>query len=487
MAMNVSGTPTSAFPRKLFVAIILLYGVFLLIDFSGSRRSMVSYQELEEEAKNRLFNVKDRLRSSYPDESTLSLGTSSQFEGPQVSIHAIEWGGRSFMESDQDSVNRSGAMLFLKGTNASFDPDHPNWGLPNLHAGSSAVTLYEPEGTIGRILKGIIGLKANNEGPYRIYRKKLLSDNPEFNDRFIEMQLWLTSFKLRIEARPDIVTSEKPKDAKRITYPSWYYGLGSGRTTLDELREEWDNLRYGNLNIVLRVSPNNAPWYVKTKNQDSGYVVINDKPDMAVAALLCSELVVGNEEGERRIGVAMQTGSALTFYPQYRREERTYFETIDVSQKISAEAEELIRTKEPPPTNRTNTGIWNQAQYAWIHFDNIGSWKTGKFLGAKRKFADYMDATFILPIFVIGEWEVRMPSDLVKWKPLPSPVIEQPGLLDRLIPDLHLGIFGRLLSGGMGAFLILLVLSMFFPPVLQIVNVIWGVFARMLQIIAGKK
>lgn len=461
--MNSTSTSKTFYPVLAFLLVIIFYVILLVIGYKGKQ------QDYSDSAK--AFNAGKLIKNTLPPDEATELGTSGQFEGPQVAIHALEWMGHSYLESNKrllDSLNQNGAMLHFKGTQLSFDPDHQNWGLPNLRVNLSSVVPYEPEGSIGKILKGVLGLRDKNEGPYRVYRKKLLSDNPDYQDKFIEMQLWLTEFKVRVEIWPD-KKSDKPAYANKISYPRWFYPSGN-RNTLADLKEEFDNYRYGNLNVVFRIVPNNASWYVHTRDTLTGYVVKNETPDIAIAAILCSNLQVGNEEGEKRIGIALQTGSALTMYPGYQSV-TSYNEEIDVQRKLTVKASELIESKKPQAASEQRGGMWNQSQYVWVHFDNIGSWKSGNILTGTRKFADYVDATFILPIFVVGEWDVRMPSDLVKWIPQKPLEVKGFGFGD-LIPDFKLGMMGKVLSGGVGVFIIILILSFFFPPLMQIINLI---------------
>ncbi|MCP5106268.1 MAG: hypothetical protein GY950_22975, partial [bacterium] len=111
--------------------------------------------------------------------------------------------------------------------------------------------------------------------------------------------------------------------------------------------------------------------------------------------------------------------------------------------------------------------IWSRPQYVWIHFDNIGSWSTGNFIIGTRKTADHVIYTFLIPVFVVGEWDVKMPTGLVEFKPEKPFVAKGFGLAD-LIPSLGLGKIGKFLVIGLIGFILLFLLGGIFPPVMTI-------------------
>jgi hypothetical protein len=123
--------------------------------------------------------------------------------------------------------------------------------------------------------------------------------------------------------------------------------------------------------------------------------------------------------------------------------------------------------------------IWNKPFYIKIFFNNIGSWKEGWFLNW-RKFDDQVTFRFLMPVFVVGSWDVIVPGEIIpKWEP-PKPYYDE-FTLGSLFPSWGLGFLGKLFSGGALVVVLIVILALLFPSVLSLVNAVIGRIAVIIR------
>ena len=227
--------------------------------------------------------------------------------------------------------------------------------------------------------------------------------------------------------------------------------------------------------------------YLHEFSEESNIITTNEVPDMGIGAIQCSRLLSSNIEGEDdRMNLArgiLHSGTAITFYPEYKplyshatKEELIrlhYDEDSQLPLRLEEMKDDIItsETKEMPMQT-----FWNKPQYFRIHFNQIGTWKKSYWykFGKQIKTHDFIDATFTMPVFVLGKWEVIMPSGLAEWKP-PEPLVLSSGGLGGIfngIGDLFnifgKGIFGKFFSTGLLVVAGLFLLFLFFPPFLAL-------------------
>ena len=279
------------------------------------------------------------------------------------------------------------------------------------------------------------------------------------------MQLWLTEFEVTVGIVPERNDPPIPptrEERERTTYPGYWYGSSQKQVKLGDLKEEWKNNRYGNVTLVLKIIPNNAPWYVKTALEQ------NERPDIAIGAVYCSDLVMSREQDEQRISPNIQKGSVIFLHPESGAgtpEE----ESVKFPDDLNSAAQKVFDETVAGPSG-SGASIWNKPFYINIFFNNIGSWKEGWFLNW-RKFDDQVTFHFLMPVFVVGSWDVIVPSEIIpKWEP-PKPYYDE-FTIGSLFPSWGLGFLGKLFSGGVMIVVLIVLLALLFPSVLALVNAV---------------
>lgn len=488
--MKQEKTKTKKIFLRLLLIALTIYGLFVLFNYilvqKETRNREIMQEEKEKiikESNTRLAKTSDLLKQSTPSEKKLNIGKTGQFEGPQVTIHALECMGNVYMEKDQARFNHNpnGGMLFFKGNVLSFDPDHPNFGMANLRVEVGPVELYRPEGKVEQFLGGILGSRADEEKPYRVYEKTLISNDDQYQNKHVKLQLWITRFHIRVSIWPDRKV-KKPKNAKDIRYDGRFH-FRVGEISLAELKPEYKNQRYANVNVVFKVTPNNAPFYILTVDDLKDYFVASQQPEIGVAALICSKLVVNNEKGQERIAQLLHKGSILSFYDDYSpaQGKKRAVPVLNLDKKGLLDSvsgnivtiEQVLNDGAPGVDSRLVDDLWNKEKYVWIHFDNIGSWHKweGIWKGVHR-FADFVDYEFLLLVLVRGEWQVKMPVGLSDWEPQ-KPYEVRKSFWDYIIPDFGFGKIGRGIFVGFLLVIGILFLFNVFPVLSQIIGSIF--------------
>lgn len=422
------------------IAIVLLiflgYGIIRDYLADENRKPNPQYEEYIDNFTLKLRgNSIENLKKSWSLSRDIQYkggGTTGNFEGPQVHIAFLKFFKDYF---DREDGNR---MQFFDGNTLNFDPDHPYYGLPNVIAKVSPVRLFDAEKmNLKSLLQSVSG--TNSPKPYKTYRKRIIPADTGFVIREFEMQLWLTEFNVTVDILPErkappIPLSSVEKDT--TTFPGKWYGSSRKFVKLSELREEWKNNRYGDLSLILKIIPDNSPWYYKT---DKG---VNTVPAIGIGAVYCSGLKIINETDERRVSPNIQKGSALYLHPDYMPEE-TSVQKDTVHPGLESLASGFLNAQERAVNTGTNDLFWNKPYYIRLYFNNIGSWREG-FLG-NRKFDDQVTFTFLMPVFVLGSWDIIPPSEIIpEWDP-PKPYFRK-FRLKNLLPGWGLGSFGKIIS-----------------------------------------
>ena len=433
--------------------IILGFGIFREYSSDNNRKTNPEYQEYIDAYTLQLRTIStDKLKKAGTVSRNIQFrggGTTGNFEGPQVHIAFLKFFNDHF---DHEDGNK---MRFFDGNTLNFDPDHPFFGLPNVITKVSPVRLFDPDKSgIRSLLR--MGSGKELQKPYRTYRKKIIPVDTGFVIREFEMQLWLTEFNVTVDILPERKAPPVPitvEEKETTTFPGKWYGSSRKSVKLKELREEWKNNRYGDLSLILKIIPNNSPWYFKT---DEG---VNTTPAIGIGAVYCSQMIIVNEKDERRVSPNIQKGSALYLHPEYNPE--TVANQVDgMSENIESLASELLEEQIDPVKKGSLDGFWNKPYFIRLFFNNIGSWREG-FLG-NRKFDDQVTFTFLMPVFVLGSWDIIPPNEIIpEWDP-PEPYFKE-FKLKNLLPQWGMGKFGRILSI-VGMFvLIFILLRVFFP------------------------
>jgi hypothetical protein len=437
-----------------FVLIVLIgYGIVRDYLADENRRPNPEYQEYIDSFTLKLKEASaESLKKSWAGSRDIQYrggGTTGNFEGPQVYIAFLKFFNQYFEKEDG---NR---MQFFDGNTLNFDPDHPYYGLPNVIAKVSPVRLFDAEkANLKSLLQSISG--TSTPQPYKTYKKRIIPTDTGLVIREFEMQLWLTEFNVTVDILPErkappIPVSSLEKDT--TVYPGKWYGSSRKFVKLSELREEWKNNRYGDLSLILKIIPDNSPWYYKTEDG------INAVPAIGVGAVYCSGLKIVNESDERRVSPNIQKGSVLYLHPDYKPEEKNV-QKGTVQRDMNLMVSEFLNAQKEPVSVGMADSFWNKPYFIRLYFNNIGSWREG-FLG-NRKFDDQVTFTFLMPVFVLGSWDIIPPSDIIpEWDP-PKPYFREFSLKN-LIPAWGLGTFGKFLSLIGLIVIVLIILRVLFP------------------------
>ncbi len=437
-----------------FILLVILgYGIIRDYNSDDSRKANPEYEEYMDNYTLQLRAIStDNLKKTNAVSRDIKYrggGTTGNFEGPQVHIAFLKFFNDHFDQEDGEK------MRFFDGNTLNFDPDHPFFGLPNVIAKVSPVRLFDPEKSgIRSLLR--LGSGTEVQKPYRTYRKKIIPVDTGFVIREFEMQLWLTEFNVTVDILPDRKAPPVPitvEEKETTTFPGKWYGSSRRYVKLGELREEWKNNRYGDLSLILKIIPNNSPWYFKT---DEG---VNTTPAIGIGAVYCSQMIIVNEKDERRVSPNIQKGSVLYLHPEYQP--ASGINQVDtLPENLESLASEIIEEQMDPVKNGSLDGFWNKPYFIRLFFNNIGSWREG-FLG-NRKFDDQVTFTFLMPVFVLGSWDIIPPNEIIpEWDP-PAPYFKE-FKLKNLLPQWGIGRFGRILSIAGMLVLIFILLRVFFP------------------------
>ena len=372
-------------------------------------------------------------------QSGASGGTTGNFEGPQVHLKGIKFHDEFLTGKDQGT-----RLKHLDGVSAHFDPDHTYYGLPDVKISIKDVRLYEMEK--GPLAEFLSFGSDRSPKPYKIYNKRIVSDSLGLKNKFFVMQLWLTEFEVTIDIRPDrdIPVNISDEEMNEVKYPGYWYGSEEKWRKLKDLGKEHKDFRYGDLSFILEVIPDNSPIYIKT---DGGSTT---KPDFAIGAIYCNQAQFGNEPKVQRISSNIHSGMPVFLNNEFDFS-RMNENMNNFSANLEANADKMMAIK-----TGNEDFIWNKPYYFKLFFNNLGTWRSGLF--NQNEFHDQVNYSFLMPVFVVGSWDVIVPQEVLpEWDP-PKPFIRK-FTLKNLLPFWNLGILGKM--GSIVLILIIVLLGLF--------------------------
>ena len=444
--------------NKKLVLVILLAALALYIGFAIANRNKLNKEYTNPEYQKYIAEYRDIVNSKVNQtinaneasdtynlnyQSATTGGTTGNFEGPQVHLKAIKFCDEILTGKDQGT-----RLKHFDGVSAHFDPDHAYYGLPDVKISIKDVRLYEMEkGPLAEFLS--FGTDKSPK-PYKIYKKRIVSDSLGLKNKFFIMQLWLTEFEVNVDIRPDrdvpdFITAE---ERNTVQYPGYWYGSSQKWIKLKDLDKEFKDMRYGDLSFILEVIPDKSPIFLKTKDG------VTSKPDFAIGAIYCNKAIIGNEPKVQRISTNVHAGMPLFLNNEYdfskMNENLNNFST-----NLESNADKIMAIK----TNDENF-IWSKPYYIKLFFNNLGTWRSGVF--NQNQFHDQVNLSFLMPVFVVGSWDVIIPQEILPaWDP-PKPFIKKITIRN-FLPFWNLGFFGKMGSILLLVIILSLVLLKFVP------------------------
>lgn len=436
----------------LFLLAIWIVGIILDFDKLSNKKPNPEYQEYianykaetEKKYNDIISQLDDEHRIKFDEQKAIRADDciGSNFEGAEVKLAGIQMYDSIFRQQSKKpyySYHCNGAKL---------DPDHPMFGLPDIEIQVGPVSYYQPEKPA---LKSLIKLGVDNTPkPYKIYRKRLIIDSLGIQNKFIEMQLWLTTFDVNITViadrdKPQIDPADEALNEK--IYPGYCYKDSRKRISMNDLehKEEYKNHLYSDISFVLEVNPNASPWYIKTDNAQT------EKPDIAVGAVFCDQLIKTPKD-ENKIHLQTYKGMAAPLYHKPFEEDENY----------SNELDESIQSVVNDLENIQNENIWNKKYFIKLYSANIGARQKGLF--GTKKFDEQVEYTFLMPLFVVGSWDIQIPTEILPEMEAPKPYYQSFGIKN-LLPNWGLGI-GSFISSTVILILIILVVLYLSPGLL---------------------
>ena len=442
--------------NKILIGILILLAIWIIgiiadFDNLANKKPNPEYQEYiakykaetEKKYNDIISQLDDERRIKFDKQKSIRIDDciGSNFEGAEVKLAGIQMYDSIFRQISKKpyyTYHCNGARL---------DPDHPMYGLPDIEIQIGPVSYYQPEESA---LKSLIKLGVdNNPNPYKTYRKRLIIDTLGIQNKFIEMQLWLTTFDVNITViadrdKPQIDPNDETLNEK--IYPGFWYKDSRKKISMNDLenKEEYKNHLYSDISFVLEVNPNASPWYIKTENAHT------EKPDIAVGAVFCDQLVKTPKD-ENKIHLQTYKGMAAPLYHQ----------PFEDDENLSNELDESIQSVVNDLENIQHSNIWNKKYYIKLYSANIGSRQKGLF-GAK-KFDEQVEYTFLMPLFVVGSWDIQIPSEILPEMEAPKPYYKSLSLKN-FLPNWGIGIGSFLTSTVI--FVIIVLFVLYFSPTL---------------------
>ena len=418
-----------------FVVLLLVYTTVLIykqnklsktIDNPQYQEYIADYRKTVNEKVQQKIDDNDKLKEydlTYKANSSAG-GTVGNFEGPQVHLKAIKFHNEVIDKEDE-------RLKHIDGVSAHFDPDHPCFGLPDVKISVQDVRLYNQEkSTIAEFLN----FSSKNEPrPYKVYRKRIKTDSLGLTSRYFVMQLWLTEFQVNIDINPDneCFVNITDEEKENTTYPGFWYGSTLPTVKLKDLKKEYKDNRYGNLSFILEVIPDNSPIYFQSENSAT------TKADFAIAAIYCNEAKIGNEPDIQRISTNIHSGQPVFLNNKLDYDEMNR-NNYGFSDNVENNADMLLNFQ-----SMKDSFIWNKPYYLKLYFNNLGTWRSGLF--NQNQYHDQVNYKFLMPVFVVGSWDIIAPQEILPtWDP-PEPYIKKFSLRN-LLPFGEMGFFGKFIS-----------------------------------------
>lgn len=393
-------------------------------------------------------------------------GTSSNFEGPRLSIEFISHHGKVW--------DREVEPYYIANSSyVDFDPDWESYGLPNLRVEVEQpkfVSLVE-NGVLDKNLEDVKKLlpTISDISPVRSYTKTYKSSDGKYRKE--KFDLYLTEFSVTVGIKPmraDSVIPLSSAEKKKKLYPrSWYQDkllAGDGELiSINDFRneEEYKNQRYSRVHIAFKVEPNNTAWYVSGdgKEQVTAEVAVGSIIPKSITSNITSK---SNDKGKKYDIAHIDPGSPgvnVDMFP-----DSTFDNRFDARK---------ILTSEPAMLDES---IFGKDVYFRITSNNIGSWDNRwVFLG--DEWDDQFVIKFFMPILVKGKIEVALDSKLIPTYTPPVSYHHSFSLSD-LLPDWGIPDVGKYLTYALLLFAGIIVV-IFLPNVFVLVNSLLGIVVRM--------
>jgi hypothetical protein len=212
-----------------------------------------------------------------------------------------------------------------------------------------------------------------------------------------------------------------------------------------EHKEEYKNHLYSDITFVLEVNPNASPWYIKTDHTQ------NEKPDIAVGAVFCQQLIK-HPEDENKIHLQTYKGMAAPLYHKAFENDNSLSDDLDKS------ILNLMNDLE----NVSNENIWNKEYFVKLYSANIGARQKGLF--GTKKFDEQVEYTFLMPLFIVGSWDIQLPEEILPEMEAPKPYYKSLSIKN-LLPKWGLG-FGKWISSTLLIVLAILIFLYLSPSLL---------------------
>lgn len=396
----------------------------------------------------------------------------SAYQGVEVHIEALRWANKWFSAVEDHGIKEVEGRNDFELSSVIFDPDLPDRGYPDLFITVGPVKDFVMNNFVKDVLNYTLpqnlAHQFSRSRPFESYYWDVSHNESGLIDKKVRMDLRLLEFPLTIRVTP-------APDANRTDHIENGTRHPITGENLDRLDAEYINQRYGNISLLLKITPKQENWYLASEN-DQGLLEPNEAPYIGIAALENTFINFEGdpkEENEQRIGALIFKGQSLALANSPSSFGITEKKSINTQTVVSTVSEdrrvydEVIQSK---GDTYLNPKLFGQEKYALVHVQNIGTWRKGRgIFSDKREWADQIQLRFAIHTFVVGEWKVRRP-DIVDYEVLKQQANVTPSIINRLLPDFGLNIFGKALSGG-GIFLFLILISsIFFPPVLGIIN-----------------
>lgn len=398
----------------------------------------------------------------------------SASQGVEVHLEGVRWMGDWFKPGQTNGIERMGGIAEVQINQILFDPDFEKAGMPDLNVEVTAPRFFRMQNFLddwlgGFQLSGFLGKAFSEKKPVETYDLETVPGKKR------KMSLWLMEFDafLRIEPSP-VHDNENIGGLEKHPVT----GIKTSQIRRDH---EDKNQRYGNVSIMLKFKPKDGTWYLADRDEN-GILVPNGSPKIGIGAVECIGIkAVSENENLNNIGVYLRRGSSLALYNSPEDIDKK-FRATGINQEDALLPENVSQLNN---NSLPNPDLFGKEKYAIIHLSNLGSWQEGSWLSSVSRYADQYHARFVIHAYVLGEWNVK-PVSIAEPEPRPPFKLKKSGVLDFLLPDLHLGWLGKIISSGGWIVLGIIVLGFFFPPVTALLNKLLGWVIALIPD-AGKK
>lgn len=402
------------------------------------------------------------------------------YQGVEVHLDSINWEGLVFNASNDNGVVALGGVNDFKINKIIFNPDPRTVGYPEL-----VITAGAPKPLVlSKFVNELLGYEfspaitnaLSKQGPYESKEWLIRNDKGDPISK-AKMDIWLMEFSLIIDAKPSRNVDLSPRLAKMI---SPITGIRNSA-----LKPEYKNQRYGNLDIILKLTPAQEMPILNgvsgQKNQKS------HTPHFAIAALeVASVKYLGDKEHDNAdIGAYVEKGESLALYDRPVLPILSGTSVLRQSDYLSSQPNLMIQQLQAIP-DRSNSVNWSESvfdkdRYAYIHLANFGSWRDGAWYASKVEWADKIDIHFVMHVFAVGEWELKRPTIVGK--------IQASERIRKVIPSPFAFLIPSFFQSGIGRYLLIaslviasiVILGIFFPPLIGIFNSILQVFSQFIK------